>query len=119
MNDMPLPSFQALKRAKQEYFAAVHFADGYGILGRTISTSGASQFVTLPYRDIVRDALNLGSGAILLAHNHPSGDPTPSRNDIRLTHRLVDILAPLSIRLEDHIIVAGPRMVSMKALNLL
>jgi DNA repair protein RadC len=114
-----IPFLQETWQADQEHFSAIHYAPDSSILGRTTSTSNARHYVMLPYRDILRDALNWGSSSILLAHNHPSGDPTPSRNDIRLTHRFADILAPLSIRLEDHIIVAGHHIVSMKALNLI
>jgi DNA repair protein RadC len=112
-------SIQSLGQSRLEHFSVVHLAEDSRILWQSVSTSYASNFVALPYRDIIRDALNLGTSSILLVHNHPSGDPTPSRNDIRLTHRLADILATLSIRLEDHIIVAGPHSMSMRALNLL
>ena len=57
-------------------------------------------------REIVKRALELNATAIILVHNHPSGDPTPSRQDIDMTKRIGDALSPMNIALHDHIIVA-------------
>lgn len=66
---------------------------------------GAVRQLALYPRTIFRRALELDAAAILLVHNHPSGDPTPSDNDIRVTERLVDIGRALDIELIEHIIV--------------
>lgn len=67
-------------------------------------------------REVIHRALNLGACALILAHNHPSGDPTPSSQDIRFTRDLIDACKHLGIYVHDHIIIAGAaEPVSMKA----
>lgn len=75
--------------------------------------------VTIHPREVVRRALELGATALILVHNHPSGDPTPSRADREATRRLAAAAALLDIRLHDHVIVASSGCVSFRALGLL
>ncbi|WP_272940199.1 JAB domain-containing protein, partial [Mycobacterium tuberculosis] len=63
-------------------------------------------------REVLREALNLGAGAVILAHNHPSGVPDPSRADEVLTATMKQTLALVDVRVLDHIVVAGTRTVS-------
>ena len=63
-------------------------------------------------REVLREALNLGAGAVILAHNHPSGVAEPSRADELLTKTLKQSLALVDVRVLDHIVVAGTRTVS-------
>src|SRR5437763_420466 len=56
-------------------------------------------------REVVKRALQPSATAIIIVHNHPSGDPTPSRADVQMTQAIVDIAKPLGISLHDHIIV--------------
>lgn len=72
-----------------------------------------------PIRTIMLDALLLNSHGLLLAHNHPSGDPSPSRDDIAATRALSQVTAPLGIRIYDHIIFAESRWRSLLAMGLL
>jgi DNA repair protein RadC len=65
-----------------------------------------------PLRSIIADAALHGSSGIVLAHNHPSGDPTPSSKDMRVTARLGDVSRELDVPLLDHLIIAGDRMMS-------
>ena len=108
-----------LRFAHCEHLLVAHLGKNQEVIEASICCDQANDHVIFPYRDIVRNALNCGSASVFLAHNHPSGDPRPSRNDIRLTHRLADVLAPLSVRVHDHLIIAGQHMVSMKRLNLI
>ena len=64
-------------------------------------------------RQVVEQALRCGASAVILAHNHPSGIALPSRADQQMTQQVVDALAPLGIRLLDHIVVADGDFVSM------
>ncbi len=66
-------------------------------------------------REIVRRSLEIGATALILAHNHPSGDPKPSREDIRLTRLIAAAGEPLDIRLHDHLIVARSGWISLRA----
>lgn len=57
-------------------------------------------------REVIKRALDLGASAVIMVHNHPSGDPTPSEADIAITKRIKQISEPLGIRLHDHVIIA-------------
>ena len=70
-------------------------------------------------REVVKRALDLGASAIILAHNHPSGDPTPSEVDITTTRAIVDAATPLGIAVHDHIIVTRSDHTSLKASGLM
>lgn len=69
-------------------------------------------------REVVKRALELSATAIILAHNHPSGDPTPSRADIDMTKLIVETAKPLGIAVHDHIIIGKDGHVSLKGLRL-
>jgi DNA repair protein RadC len=62
----------------------------------------------------VKRALELGASALIMVHNHPSGDPTPSKADIDMTRDVRDALSKVDIRLHDHIIVAKSEFRSLK-----
>lgn len=70
-------------------------------------------------REVVKRALELSATAIILVHNHPSGDPTPSRADIDMTKQIVASAAPLGIAVHDHIIVGREGHASLKSLRLI
>jgi DNA repair protein RadC len=70
-------------------------------------------------REVVKRALELSATAIILVHNHPSGDPTPSRADIQMTQSIVEIAKPLGISVHDHIIVGKEGHASFKGLKLI
>jgi DNA repair protein RadC len=70
-------------------------------------------------RDIIKRALELGATALILVHNHPSGDATPSRDDIVMTQEIVEAGKRLGISIHDHVIVAGTGHASFKSLGLL
>ena len=70
-------------------------------------------------REVARRALELGSAAIILVHNHPSGDPSPSRQDIALTKEIVTALKPLGIQVHDHVVVGSSGHASLRALGLM
>ena len=70
-------------------------------------------------RDVFRVAIIHGAAAIILVHNHPSGDPSPSQEDIDLTRRLVEAGKLMGINILDHIIIGGAKFMSMKEMNLL
>ena len=66
-------------------------------------------------REIVRRSLEVGATALILAHNHPSGDPRPSREDVRVTRLVAAASEALDIRLHDHVIVARSGSISFRA----
>ena len=70
-------------------------------------------------REVVKRALDLGASSIILVHNHPSGDPTPSRADIDMTNQVAAAAQGLGISLHDHIIIGRGGNASFKSLGLL
>lgn len=66
-------------------------------------------------REVVRRALEVGASALILVHNHPSGDPTPSRDDIDMTRKVAEAAAALEIQLHDHIVIGKSREVSFRS----
>lgn len=70
-------------------------------------------------REIMRRALELGASAMILVHNHPSGDPEPSSSDIHLTHQIIAIGKPLNILVHDHLIIGKHGHVSLKGLRMI
>jgi DNA repair protein RadC len=79
-----------------------------------VNNYGTINSVSINNREIVKQSLLLGATGIILCHNHPSGDPTPSKEDINITHQLKKILDMLEIKLIDHIIIGGLNSFSMK-----
>ena len=70
-------------------------------------------------REVIKRALEVGASALILVHNHPSGDPTPSRADIDMTKTIIESAAPMGIMIHDHIIIGKDGHVSMKGLQLI
>ncbi len=70
-------------------------------------------------REIIKRALELSASAIILVHNHPSGDPTPSQTDIDMTRQIVEAAAKLTITVHDHIIIGRTGHTSFRALKLI
>ena len=70
-------------------------------------------------REVVRRSLELSAAALIIVHNHPSGNPEPSRQDISITRDLFDAAAKLGIILHDHIIIGGTDYRSMRSMGLL
>lgn len=78
-----------------------------------VSSGGLDSALALP-RDVFRQSIRDGAVAVIVCHNHPSGDPEPSNDDIALTKRLAESAALLGIRLLDHLIFGDGRYVSLK-----
>ncbi|MFZ0074295.1 MAG: JAB domain-containing protein, partial [Xanthobacteraceae bacterium] len=70
-------------------------------------------------REGIKRALELSATAIILVHNHPSGDPTPSAADIEMTQTIIEIASPLGIAVHDHLIIGKDGHASFRALKLI
>jgi DNA repair protein RadC len=84
-----------------------------------VQQQGTVDHVPVYVREIVKRVLELSATAIVLVHNHPSGDPAPSRADIDLTRQIVDITKPLGIAVHDHLIIGRDGHASFRGLGLL
>lgn len=70
-------------------------------------------------REIIRRALELSASALILVHNHPSGDPTPSQADIQMTRQIVEAARVFNLQVHDHLVVGREGTASFKALGLI
>ena len=70
-------------------------------------------------REVIKRALDLDSTAIILAHNHPSGDPTPSQSDIMMTKNMVEAAKAIGVTVHDHLIIGRDNIASFKSLGLM
>lgn len=84
-----------------------------------LASEGSVDQSAIYVREVIRRALELGASAIIIVHNHPSGSPEPSRQDIAITREIAEAGTRLGIVLHDHIIVAGSDYRSFRALGLL
>jgi DNA repair protein RadC len=84
-----------------------------GLLRDVIVSVGTLSTTLVHPREVFRPALLEPTASLILLHNHPSGDPTPSREDVRLTRQLVESAHLLDLRLHDHVVIGQGKYVSM------
>ena len=98
-------TFSFLRHETKEYFIALHL-DGKNRIAaiEIVSVGSLNQTIVHP-REVYKTALLSSAAALILIHNHPTGDPTPSQEDIQITRRLIDAGELLGIKVLDHIIV--------------
>jgi DNA repair protein RadC len=84
-----------------------------------VMSEGSIDQAAVYVREVIRRAIDLGSVAIILVHNHPSGDPSPSRADIQLTKDIAEAGRRLGIIVHDHIIIGADKHTSLRAAGLI
>ena len=89
------------------------------LIADELQQEGTIDHTPVYVREVVKRALELSATALVLVHNHPSGDPAPSRADIEMTKQIVAVAQPLGIAIHDHIIVGRDGHASFKALKLI
>lgn len=109
--------FGPLARAETEIAAFAFLAGDGRLLGMRHLRGNCISAVDVPVRQIVADALAFDAAGVVMAHNHPSGDPSPSAADRTITRRLLAALDAVNIRLVDHLVLAEDRAVSFLALG--
>jgi len=105
--------------ADKEQFRVLFLDKRNQVIADELQQTGTVDHTPVYPREVVKRALELSATAIILAHNHPSGDPTPSRADIQMTQSIVEIAKPLGISVHDHIIVGKEGHTSFKGLKLI
>lgn len=100
--------------AEQEHVKAVLVDSRNYVIATPTIYKGSLNSASVRVAELFREAIRRNAAAIILAHNHPSGDPTPSPEDIHLTRQVVEAGKLLSIELLDHIIIGHTRWVSLK-----
>jgi DNA repair protein RadC len=91
----------------KEHFWVVLLNTQNGYLLHTEAAIGTQSAALVHPREVLGPALREGAASLILVHNHPSGDPTPSREDLRLTRQLADGARLLDLRLHDHLIIGN------------
>ena len=109
----------AMGHEKIEQFRILFLDKKNGLIKDEIQQKGTVDHTPVYVREVVKRALELNSSALILVHNHPSGDITPSRADIEMTKNIIEASAPMGITVHDHIIIGSNEHASMKALQLI
>jgi DNA repair protein RadC len=109
----------AMAHEMREQFRLLFLDRKNALIAEEVQTTGTVDHAPVYVREVVKRALDLGASALILVHNHPSGDPTPSRADIEMTREIVRAAAPLGIAIHDHIIIGRGEPASLKALGLI
>lgn len=102
-------------RGEEERFHVLYLDRKNRLISDERLAIGTVDHVPVYPREVVKRALLLNATAILVAHNHPAGDPSPSEADIAMTNKLNEACAVMGITLHDHIIVGAGREVSLRA----
>ncbi|GAB5387671.1 MAG: DNA repair protein RadC [Alphaproteobacteria bacterium] len=109
----------AMAGRKTEQFRVIFLDRKNQVITDEVQQEGTLDETALYPREIVKRALELEAGAIILVHNHPSGDPDPSRADIKMTQEVKQAAEGLDIHLHDHIIIGRHGHASFKSMGLL
>jgi DNA repair protein RadC len=105
--------------AEKEHFRVLFLDKRNQLIADEVQQTGTVDHTPVYPREVVKRALELSATAVVLVHNHPSGDPTPSRADIAMTKSIVEVARPLGIEVHDHIIVGKDGHASLKGLKLI
>jgi len=109
----------ALAHAPREQFRTLYLDKRNILIRAEWRADGTVDHAPVYPREVVRRALELSASALILVHNHPSGDPTPSRADIDMTRKIIDAARVFDIEVHDHVIVGREGTKSLRALGLM
>jgi DNA repair protein RadC len=109
----------ALARERIEQFRVLFLDTRNRLLADEVLSRGTVNHTPVYPREVARRALELNATALILVHNHPSGDPTPSRDDIDMTRQMKDALCAVGVTLHDHIVVGNGSHISFRVEGLL
>lgn len=111
--------YPGLREQKKESFIALHLDTKNNLIREeTVSVGSLNANIVHP-REVFKTAIQESAAAIIVAHNHPSGDPSPSQNDIDITRKLIETGRIVGIEVFDHIIIGNGRFISLKEQNLI
>ena len=109
----------AMARAPIEQFRLLFLDRKNALIADEVQQTGTVDHAPVYPREVVKRALELGASAIIMVHNHPSGDPTPSRADVDMTRAVQAACATLGIDLHDHLVIGRSGHASLKGLGLM
>jgi DNA repair protein RadC len=105
--------------ADKEQFRILFLDKRNQLIADEVQQIGTIDHTPVYPREVVKRALELSATAIIMVHNHPSGDPTPSQADIQMTKAVIDVSKPLGIAVHDHIIVGKNGHASLKGMKVI
>lgn len=111
--------YVAMAHEKREHFRVLFLNRKNQLIADEVQQVGTVDHTPVYPREIVKRALDLGATALILVHNHPSGDPSPSDSDISMTEEIIRAAAALDILVHDHLIISQSGHVSFKSLGIL
>jgi DNA repair protein RadC len=109
----------AMARSEKEEFRVLFLDRKNHLIADEVQNRGTVDHTPVYPREIIKRALELGASSIILVHNHPSGDPTPSKADIAMTREIAGAAKALSIAVHDHLVIGRGGHASFKSLGLL
>jgi DNA repair protein RadC len=109
----------AMAYETQEQFRILFLDRKNVLIADEVQSRGTVDHTPVYPREVMKRALDLAATAIILVHNHPSGDPTPSQADITMTREIIDVAAKLNITVHDHLIIGRKGHASFRALKLI
>ena len=109
----------AMANENKEHFRIIFLNKKNEIIADEVQQSGTVDHTPAYPREIMKRSLEVGATAIILVHNHPSGDPTPSKADVTLTKQVIKAAEPFDILIHDHLIVSRNGTQSFKTLGLI
>ena len=104
---------------KREIFRILFLDRKNGLIADEVQGSGTIDHTPVYPREVIRRALELSATAIVLVHNHPSGDPSPSSQDVKMTLEIIAVAKPLGVTVHDHIIVGRDGHASLRGMGLI
>ncbi|WP_243137207.1 RadC family protein [Desulfofundulus thermobenzoicus] len=110
---------EEMRHLDREHFRALLLNTKNQVIAREVISIGTLNSSTVHPRELFKNAIKRNAAAVILIHNHPSGDPAPSSEDLAVTGRLVEAGRIIGIEVLDHLIIGDNRFVSFKAKGLL
>lgn len=117
--DAVLAQLKFIRTKKQEYFVCLSLDSAQRLIARRVVTIGTLTSTLVHPREVFAAPLKDRAASVIIAHNHPSGEPSPSKHDIETTQQLVAASHLLGLTLHDHIILTRNRFYSFKSHQLL
>ena len=103
----------------QERFRVLYLNSRNILIHDALMSEGTVNQTAVYIREIIHKGLNLGATSLILVHNHPSGDPAPSRDDIAMTREIIEAGKRVAITVHDHVIIGRAGHASFKAMGLI
>lgn len=108
-----------LRQQKKEYFVAILLNTQNGVMRRATIHVGTLTASLVGAREVFREAVRDGASSLVVAHNHPSGDPTPSPEDVQVTRQLILVGDLLDIPVQDHVVIGDRTFRSLRRMGLM